>query len=423
MLSSATVKALSGNDGISLLNSLISNVNSKQVPKRALFSNMPFEIGPGFKISVKGYNVMQPQKPARQSFIWLNGEKAQIAVGESVQMAEDTARAVQKAEIKKAYKFGGEQVLFTKEEQRELKNFGSAGLRIIGFKPQSMLPSWASVDKSTFIYPSEEDYVGSTRVFAALWQKLLKDKKMGLAWYIARVNAKPQLVAILPSQEHLSDNSQQQAIPAGLWLYPLPFADDIRNPPELPPPLVSPDNLVDMMRVVIQQLQLPGAKYEPARYPNPALQWHYRILQAMALDEEIPEFREGDDKTVPKYKQINKRSGAYVVDWGIALEEEIRLYESNRASKSHGASIKREADDMKGGASKRMKSEVGHTKNSGRDTLGGMSIDQLKKRVEDGTLAKATLAELRDLLLSKGLETKGLKPALVDRVEEWLEEQ
>ncbi len=35
-----------------------------------------------------------------------------------------------------------------------------------------------------------------------------------------------------------------------------------------------------------------------------ALQWHYRILQAMALDEDIPE--KPDDKTTPKYRQIDK---------------------------------------------------------------------------------------------------------------------
>ena len=37
-----------------------------------------------------------------------------------------------------------------------------------------------------------------------------------------------------------------------------------------------------------------------------ALQWHYRILQAMALGEDIPE--QPEDKTVPKYKQIDKVS-------------------------------------------------------------------------------------------------------------------
>lgn len=37
---------------------------------------------------------------------------------------------------------------------------------------------------------------------------------------------------------------------------------------------------------------------------QPALQWHYRILQALALDEDLPE--KPEDKTIPKYKQIDK---------------------------------------------------------------------------------------------------------------------
>ena len=404
-----------------MLQSLVSNINSKQVAKRALFSNMPFEIGPGFKISVKGYNILQPQKPARQSYIWLNGEQAQIAVGESLQMAEDTANIVQRAEIKKAYKFGGEQVLFTKEEQKELKNFGPAGLRIIGFKPRSMLPFWASVDKSTFIYPSEEDFVGSTRVFTALWQKLLKDDKMGLAWYIARVNAKPQLVAIIPSNERLDDATKHQVSPAGLWIYPLPFADDIRSPPEMPSPLVSSDNLIDMMRVIIQQLQLPGARFDPIKYPNPSLQWHYRILQAMALDEEIPEFKDGDDKTVPKYRQIHKRAGEYVIQWGIALEELFRKSTREKVTSSKSAGVKREADDTKGGASKKVKTNTDPKKSASHDSLSEMTTDQLRKYVNSGKLSKATVTELREWLSGKGLDTKGVKPILLERIEEWLE--
>lgn len=295
---------------------------------------MPFEIAPGFKISVKGYNILQPEKPARSSYIWLDGEKAQIALGETVQISEDTAGLVQKTELKKAYKFGGEQILFSKEEQKELKNFGSPVLRIIGFKPQSMLPVWASINKATFIYPSEEDYVGSTRVFAALWQKLLNDEKMAIAWYIARTNATPALAALLPSAERLDESTNQQTIPAGLWVYPLPYSDDIRNPPEAPAPLVSPDVLVDDMRKVIQQLQLPGARYDPRRYPNPSLQWHYRILQAIALEEEIPDFTEGDDKTIPKFRQIDKRAGPYVIDWGVALEEQHHAWTKAKGKKS-----------------------------------------------------------------------------------------
>ncbi len=232
-----------------------------------MFSNVPLEIGPGFKISVKGYILFKRQEPKRSCYVWLNGEKAQIAKGLSTQIAEDTARTVEKVEIKKAYKFGGEQVVFTPDEIGSLRNFGDPVIRIIGFKPMSMLPIWASLKQSTFIYPSEEDYVGSTRVFSALQQKLLKDEKMGIAWFIARKNAAPVIAAILPGAEKL-DEYGQQIIPAGLWLVPIPYADDIRQNPETRI-IRAPDSLVDMMRTVVQQLQLPKAQYNPEKYPNP----------------------------------------------------------------------------------------------------------------------------------------------------------
>jgi ATP-dependent DNA helicase 2 subunit 1 len=246
----------SASDGISLLGSLISDINSKQVAKRALFSNLPFEIGKGFTISVKGYNLLQKQAKARKGYVYLNGETKQYVEAETAKFTEDSARTVEKIEIKKAFKFGGSQVLFTEEEMKQLKNFGSPVLRIIGFKPQSLLPFWAAIKKSTFIYPSEEHYIGSTRVFSALWQKLVKDKKMGLAWYIARTNATPVLVAILPSEERTDDSTKVPVIPAGLWLYQLPFMDDKRDVGPQQRPLVAPDILTDEMRRVISKTQI-----------------------------------------------------------------------------------------------------------------------------------------------------------------------
>ncbi|RDW76989.1 hypothetical protein BP6252_05042 [Coleophoma cylindrospora] len=398
-----------GNDGISLLNSLLSDINSKQVAKRALFSNMPFEIGPGFKISVKGYNILQKQAPARSTYVYVDGEQAQIAVGETTKQDENTQKTVEKVEIKKAYKFGNEQVLFTPEEQKQMKDFGPPGIRILGFKPQSMLPNWASMKKATFIFPSEDGYVGSTRVFSALWQKLLKDNKMGIAWFIARSNATPVLVAILPSSEKIDSNSNQQVIPQGLWLYQLPFVDDLRQPPEILKPLVSPDNLIDAMRKIVQQLQLPKAEYDPSKYPNPALQWHYKILQAMALEEEIPSIPE--DKTIPKYRQIDKRAGEYALLWMGALELASRA----------GPTRKREAMDENSGSAapkKRVKVEP-----KDETSLSDMSLKALRGVVEGETLSKHTVAELKTLCTAKGLASTGKKADLVDRIEQWVEGQ
>ena len=235
--------------------------------RRALFSNIPLELGPNFKISVNGYLLLKRQEPARSCYVWLGGEVPQIAKGITTQLADDTARTVEKSDIRKAYKFGGEQVSFTTEEQQALRSFGDPVLRIVGFRPLSDLPIWANVKHPTFIYPSEEDYIGSTRVFSALQQKLLKDQKMAVVWFIPRKNATPCLAAMIAGSERIDDNGVQK-VPPGMWIIPLPFADDVRQKPEYTVH-TAPEPLVDAMRKVLQQLQLPKGVYDPQKYPNP----------------------------------------------------------------------------------------------------------------------------------------------------------
>ena len=394
--------------GPPLLKELITNVNSKKTPKRALFSNMSFEIGPGLSISVKGYNIIHKQKPARDCYVWLEGEKAQIAVGTTSRIAEDSARTVEAGELKKAYKFGGEYVYFSEEEQKSVKDFGDKIIRIIGFKNRSLLGFWMAISKSTFVYPSEEGFVGSTRVFSALWLKLLKSKKIGIAWHVARKNANPQLVAVVPSKSQSDESSGTSYLPAGLWLCPIPFADDVRAGPETQ--LVrTTDRLTDKMNTLVRQLQLPGGSYDPAKYPIPALQWHYKILQALALEEEVPE--KAEDATVPKNKAIGKRAGGYIEDWA-QLADEVS------GQLSEQAAIKRELDaqddDAPAPAKKRAKPSPPND--------ASLSDATLKNMANSGDMAKLKVVELREALAARGIETKGLKKAdLVEKLEQWAE--
>ncbi len=315
----------------------------------------------------------------------------------TTQLADDTARTVEKVEIKKAYKFGGEQILFTPEEVAELRHFGDPGIRIIGFKPISMLPVWANFKPSTFISPSEDDYVGSTRVFSALQQKLLKDNKMAVAWFVPRKNAAPVIAAVLPGAEKLDDNGAQ-VIPPGMWLCPLPFADDIRQTPETRL-IRAPEPLIDRMRDVVQQLQLPKAQYDPRKYPNPALQWHYRILQAMALEEDLPE--KPEDRTIPKYRQIDKRAGPYVIDWGHELHKQ---YEEWRQENETTTAVPAKRSAPASG-----KDEVavrGSKKAKSADPDGGLDDAQMKKAFENQNVAKVGK-------LSTSLDFRSIKRLIV----------
>jgi ATP-dependent DNA helicase 2 subunit 1 len=402
------VKTSKSGDGLTLLNSLISNINSKQTPKRAYFSNLHFELAPNLTISIKGYMPLHRQQPARTCYVWLGGEQAQLAQSETIKV-DSATRTVDKSEVKKAYKFGGEYIHFKTEEAASLKNLGGKVLRLIGFKPRSMIPMWASVKKSIFIFPSEEQYVGSTRVFSALWQKLLASDKVGIAWFVARENANPVMVAIIPSRTPDEETSETPYLPAGLWLYPLPFADDVRNVEREAPPLPA-DELTDKMREIVQNLQLPKAMYNPLKYPNPSLQWHYKVLQAMALEEDVPEA--SDDATIPKYKQIDKRVGGYLAEWKEAVAEKAKALMKSRA-------MKREAeDDEEGGRPAAKRAKPAAKKAAG----GQMSNAQLKAAFEQDTLKKMTVAEIKEVLASKGISAVGKKAELLEKLEQWIEE-
>lgn len=420
------------NDGISLLQSLLSSVASRSAPRRALFSSVPFEIGPGLKISVKGFIILKKQAPKRTAFVYVppDSEKAQIAVGSSTMSAGDTGRTVEKVEVRRAYKFGGESITFSDEELDRITYFGDPVIRIIGFKRLSSLPIWANLKQSTFIYPSEESFIGSTRIFSALHQKLLKDQRIGIAWYIPRRNAGPRLVAVIPGAEERNQDGDQQT-PPGLWLKPLPFADDVRVAPETH--LVrAPDSVTDAMRLVIQNLQLPKAIYDASKYPNPALQWFFRILQALALEEDLPE--QPEDKTLPRWKQIHKRAGGelegqdeedrnsltllsgFVVQWGAEVEkayEEWAMANGNSLMPSSNGAAKRTAGSASAPRAKKVKDE---------DDEEGVTDGAMRAAYDQDKLSKFKVPELKTWCASKGVG-KGLtkKADMVDAITSFFE--
>lgn len=420
-------------DGITLLQSLLSNISSRATPKRALFSAAHLELGPNFRIGVKGFLLYKHQEPVRSTWIYLAGEKPQIALNCSTKYMDDEQGAasypvVEKAEIKKAYKFGGEHVIFSKEEIAEIRNFGSPIIRVIGFKPLGSLPMWANIKTSTFIYPFEDDYIGSTRVYSAFYQNLLEKKLMALSWFVARKNAPPVLAAIIPTLPIETDGDKDAeanpaavsatGCPQGLHLIPLPFADDLRqNPPSMyETPLQAPDGLVDKMKPIIEQLNLPKGMFDPNRYPNPWLQWHYRILQAIALDEDLPE--KPEDKTKPKYRQIDKRIGSMAIDWGNELQT---VYKEHIATNPDAANLGEKRPSARAPKTEAEAGEKRVKKDVGEDV---MSDEDMRLAVEKGQLNKMTVAVLKPFAMSKKITVTGLKKAdLVEKIEAWFERQ
>ena len=123
------------------------------------------------------------------------------------------------------------------------------------------------------------------------------------------------------------------------------------------------------MGEVVRSLTLKA--FNPEKYPNPALQWHYRILQAIALEEELPE--KAEDKTLPKYSTIHKRVGPLAMEWGEVLDNDVPAGRAMEAPKKRKAVTNGKEDGEK--KIKREKKEVG-----------GASDDKIESLYEQGNL-------------------------------------
>ncbi|KAL8795492.1 MAG: hypothetical protein Q9195_002081 [Heterodermia aff. obscurata] len=133
----------------------------------------------------------------------------------------------------------------------------------------------------------------------------------------------------------------------------------------------------------------------------------------MALGEDIPDMPE--DKTVPKYRQIDKRAGPYVMNWGRELEAQISAWEQENQSAATTAPTKRSivADtDLPGRGAKRAKTG---------DLDDVMSDEAMKKSFDRNEIGKLTVPVMKVWLQSKGLTSSGKKADLMDRLENWFE--
>lgn len=177
------------------------------------------------------------------------------------------------------------------------------------------------------------------------------------------------------------------------------------------------------MRLIIEQLQLPKGIYDPSRYPNPDLQWFYRILQALALEEELPEHP--DDKTIPRYRQIDKRCGEYIEDYGREFQEVYAQQEKSALAHRTKPTAKKRTggDDVEGEekkpAAKRVKKEPKVKGEDGDDD--GMTDQHMADINNSGQISKQTVAVLKQWLGARGQSVAGKKADLLERVQEYLD--
>lgn len=366
---------------------LLSRVRSKDHKKRSLMS-VPFILGPGLEMNVSVYALVRSTK--KGAVVKLDERTNQEVKTRTSYICEDTGTILMPTDMKSYCYFAGEKVVFEKSEVDSMKHFADPGLTLMGFKPKSALKRYFHVKPAHFIFPNDSSVIGSSKLFTALLQRALAHDVIAICRFVPKVSSAPSFVALVP-QEEQHDENRVQIAPAGFHVIYLPFAGDMRKLKYEETPKAN-DAQIDKAKEVIKKLSF---KFRPEDFENPALQTHYRNLEALALDRDAPE--ETVDLTEPDADVIDKRAGQILKEL-IDLVYPVGYNPEATASKQvppSGAS-----------AAKRVK--------SGCD----ISTVDVATHAQNGTLSTLTVPVLKEFLKSVGKKGTGKKEELVAAVKE-----
>ncbi|CAN6725520.1 unnamed protein product [Malus baccata var. baccata] len=241
----------------------------KKMFKKRLVRKITFSIANGLSIQLNSYALIRPTLPG--AITWLDSVTNRPLKAERSFICADTGALVQES-AKRFQPYKSENIKFSVEELSEIKRFSAGHLRLLGFKPLNCLKEFHNLRPSTFVFPTDEELIGSTSIFIALHRSMLRLNRFAVAFYGS--SSRPQLVALV-AQLHTGSNDAP------------PHANDEQ---------------IRKAAALIKRFDLKD--FSVFQFANPALQRHYAVLQALALEEE--EIPETQDETVPDEEGMSR---------------------------------------------------------------------------------------------------------------------
>ncbi|KAL7124321.1 hypothetical protein ABFS83_14G040700 [Erythranthe nasuta] len=361
----------------------------KRMFRKRKVRSIYFIIASGVTIVLNTYALVRPTNPG--AITWLDSVTNLPIKAERSFFCSDTGALLQKPpKLFQTYK--NENIMFSVDELSEIKRVSTGHLRLLGFKSLSCLKDYHNLRPATFVFPSDEELVGSTCTFIALHRSMLRLKRFALAFYGSPTN--PHLVALVAQDEIVSASGQVE--PPGMHMIYLPYSDDIRPIEELHSDTnQATEDQIKSASSLMKRVDLKN--FSVCQFANPALQRHYAVLQALALDEdEMPDIK---DETIPDEE-------------GMARPGVVKAFEEFKLS-VYGENYEQENELMDTGktseTSKKRKAVAEHaTKEYANYDWSDLA--------DNGKLKELTVAELKIYLSVHNLTVTGKKEALISRV-------
>ncbi|XP_073280098.1 ATP-dependent DNA helicase 2 subunit KU70 [Primulina huaijiensis] len=342
-------------------------------------------------IELNTYALVRPTNPG--TITWLDSVTNLPLQTERSFICSDTGTLLQEPpKLFQSYK--NENIMFSASELSEIKRVSTGHLRLLGFKPLSCLKDYHNLRPSTFVFPSDEEVIGSTCIFIAIYRSMLKLKRFAVAFY--GNPSHPQLVALVAQEEIRSGSGQVE--PPGMHMIYLPYSDDIRPIEELhteanPIAARATDDQIKSASSLVKRVDL--KQFSVCQFANPALQRHYAVLQALALDEDdMPDVR---DETLPDEEGMARPGIVKAVE-----EFKLSVFGQNY-----------DENDVAGGkTSEASKKRKAIAENATKEYANYNWTDL----ADNGKLKELTVTELKYYLNVSNLPVTGKKEALISRI-------
>ncbi|KAK4341471.1 hypothetical protein RND71_039972 [Anisodus tanguticus] len=359
----------------------------KRMYKKRRVRRLRFVIFNGLSIELNTYALIRPTNPG--PITWLESTTNLPLKTERSFICADTAAIIQEPP-KRFQSYKNETVMFSVDELSEVKRVSTGHLRLLGFKPLSCLKDYHNLKPATFVFPSDEEVIGSTCLFVALHRSMLRLKRFAVAFY--GNSSHPQLVALVAQDEIMTPSGQVE--PPGMHLIYLPYSDDIRHVEELhtDPNSVphATDDQIKKASTLVRRIDLKD--FSVCQFANPALQRHYAVLQALALDEdEMPEIK---DETLPDEE-------------GMARPGIVKAMEEFKLS-AYGENYEEDDQKVDGKAEPSRKRKANAMKEYANYDWSDLA--------DNGKLKDLTVVELKYYLAAHNLPVAGKKEALISRI-------
>lgn len=253
----------------------------------------------------------------------------------------DYTEKLEPAMTKKYQQCGGEKICFTPLEAYEIKQVMEPKIKVLGFKPSSVLCERNHIRSPHFVYPSDSRIKNSAVFFRALWERCLAEDKVVICAFTMRLKSNPRLVALVPQEQSESEGDIIRY--DGFRLVFIPFAGDIRDISEvLKAPEIVDDEITSLMKKIVGRLRI---KFSATMFDNPVVKAIYGKIEEQLYDDDDPDEELTKDSTLPNLNAQDDR----IDEYANKLEELVGSFEPEpkKAAKRKGSEEPGEAKKKK----------------------------------------------------------------------------